>query len=547
MKLKKTILIVFIASAITGLFSFNDPFFELQKNVELYISVLKNLHIYYVDKTDDPKLIKNSIDAMLKGLDPYTVYYPESDIEDYRFMTTGEYGGIGAGVEPRNKKFIISEPIEGFAAAKAGLRAGDEIIKIEGQLLEGKTMEDISKMLKGRPSTAVRLLIKRNGKTFEELVVREKISVKNVPYYKLLDGKYGYIKHTGFTETASKEVRQALQDLKKEGATSIILDLRGNPGGLLAEAVNIVNLFIPQDKLVVDTKGKIKEWNRSIKTRNNPVDEEIPVVALINSSSASAAEIVSGALQDYDRAIVVGRRSFGKGLVQTTLDLAYNAKMKVTTAKYYIPSGRCIQALDYGHRRPDGSVGKVPDSLITQFETMNGRKVYDGGGVMPDVEVNDLKLSSFTRHLIGKYVFFDFANKYRIERDSIANYMNFEVSDALYNEFKEYVKSSKLDYKTESQKALKDFKKVLKNEQYDKLVQAQLDEISKKLSSDAAKDLELYKEQIIWVLKEEIVARYGLQTGRIEAALAHDPDVAKAKQILDKPEEYKAILSGKSK
>ena len=542
MKLKKKIILITCIVATAGLLSFNDPFFELQKNVELYISVLKNLHIYYVDKTDDPKLIKNSIDSMLKGLDPYTVYYPESDIEDYRFMTTGEYGGIGAGLEKHGNKFIVTEPTEGFAAQKADLRAGDEVIKIEGQLLEGKTMEEAGKMLKGRPSTAVRLLLKRNGKTFEKLVMREKISMKNVPYYKLLDGKYGYIKHTGFTETASKEVREALVKLKEQGATSIILDLRGNPGGLLVEAVNIVNLFIPQGKLVVDTKGKIKEWNRSIKTRNKPIDEEIPMVALINSSSASAAEIVSGALQDYDRAVVVGRRSFGKGLVQTTLDLAYNAKMKVTTAKYYIPSGRCIQTLDYSHRRPDGSVGKVPDSLITKFETINGRVVFDGGGVMPDVEVKHLNLSSYTKLLIENHVFFDFATQFRLQQDSISSYMDFVVTDQIYADFKMFVKKAKIKSETKSQKALVEFKEVLKDEKYDKLLKAQLNVIENKLRSDADKDLELYKEQIVWVLKEEIVSRYGWQTGRIEAALSHDPDLAKAKEILDKPIEYNSIL-----
>lgn len=542
MKFKNKIILTLVVAISATLFSFSDPFFDLQKNVELYISVLKNLHIYYVDKTDDPKLIKNSIDAMLKGLDPYTVFYPESDIEDYRFMTTGEYGGIGAGVVRIDGKFIVTEPVEGFAAHKADMRAGDELIKIEGQILKDKSMEEAGKMMKGRPSTAVRLLLKRNGKTFEKLVVREKISVKNVPYFTLIDGKYGYIKHTGFTETASKEVREALTKLKEQGAESLILDLRGNPGGLLAEAVNCVNIFVPKGKLVVDTRGKIKEWNRSIKTKNKATDLDIPVVALINSSSASAAEIVSGALQDYDRAVVVGRRSFGKGLVQTTLDLAYNTKMKVTTAKYYIPSGRCIQALDYSNRRADGSVGKVPDSLVTQFETMNGRKVYDGGGVMPDIEVKKMKLSSFTENLFDNKLFFKFANNYRNKHDSIGNYMKYTVSQATMNAFKSFIKQSGTQYETRSIKALEAFKKTVGDEQYNTLLKAELAAIEKKLQPNIDKDFGLYQEQIRWILKEEIVARYGLQTGRIEASLLHDPDVAKAKEILEDKQKYQAVL-----
>jgi len=393
---KKAIIIV---SAITisgfafmGLNNIDNKNFEIAKNLDIYFSLFRELNTFYVDEVDPGKLVKESIDDMLSSLDPYTNYIPESDIEDFRFMTTGEYGGIGALISKHGEEIIISEPYEGFPACKSGLMAGDVILEVAGKSTEKMTTEDVSNLLKGSAGQTVNLKIKRYGqkKPLNIDIVREKIVIEPISYYGMLNDEVGYIHLSNFTKDCSEKVKKAMLDLKEaKGAKNIILDLRGNPGGLLIESVNLCNLFLNKDCEVVSTKGKVSQWDKVYKTTGNPVDTEIPLVVLVNRGSASASEIVSGTMQDLDRAVVIGTRTFGKGLVQTTRDLSYNTKLKVTTAKYYIPSGRCIQALDYSHRNEDGSVGHVPDSLISEFSTKNGRKVYDGGGVVPDIKIED--------------------------------------------------------------------------------------------------------------------------------------------------------------
>ncbi len=521
--------------------------FDFVKNLEIYYTMLKELRTYYVDQTDIGKIVKTSMDKMLETLDPYTVYYPESEIEDYRFLTTGEYGGIGAMVIKNGNNIVISEPYQDYPAYKAGLRAGDILLKIQDQSLEGKSIDDISRFLKGQPKTAIKLLISRPGtpQPFEKMVSRETIVIGNVPYFGMLNNEIGYIKLTGFTETASKEVKDALMELKeKNNAKSIVLDLRDNPGGLLIEAVNIVNLFVNKDQEIVSTKGKVKQYNRVFSAMNSAVDTKIPVVVLVNRGSASAAEIVSGAIQDLDRGVVIGQRTFGKGLVQMTRDLCYNSKLKITTSKYYIPSGRCIQALDYSHRNPDGSVGKVPDSLITQFTTLNGRKVYDGGGILPDIVLEAQKFSNISTALYVKNLLFDYVTNFRLQHDTIDIPEKYIISDADYENFINFLADKKVEYETESEKALDKLIEASKKEKYDDKVAAEFAALKKVLTHDKNKDLRLFKDEIVQLLSQEIVSRYYYQRGRIKSQLKFDSEVTKAISVLQKPNDMLTILKG---
>ncbi|MBP6512734.1 MAG: S41 family peptidase, partial [Bacteroidia bacterium] len=410
-----------------GLYSFksaNDNFFELSRNLDIFTTVLRELTVYYVDPTDPKLLVEECINSMLESLDPYTQFIPEDDAEDYRFITTGQYGGIGALIGQRGEDVIITDPYEGFPAQKSGLQAGDIIRAIDDKAVKGKKYDEISKMLKGQPNTPISIKVERKGSA--ELValklMREEITIKNVPYYGVTEDQYGYIRLGSFTDYAGQEVKHAVEDLvNKQKVKGLILDLRGNPGGLLNEAVNIVNVFVDKGQEVVSTKGKVKEWDKVYRSLNPSVDTKTPLVVLVSSGSASAAEIVSGALQDLDRAVIIGQRTFGKGLVQTTRPLTYNSQLKITTAKYYIPSGRCIQALDYTHRNPDGSVGKVPDSLISEFKTKMGRKVFDGGGISPDFATETPTISSISRSLINNYILFDYATEFKISHPAIGD------------------------------------------------------------------------------------------------------------------------------
>ena len=414
--------VVLAISVLFTVFTRDEKLFQIDKNLDIYYTLIRELNLFYVDEINPNDLVKTSIDQMLESLDPYTTYIPESDMEDFRFMTTGEYAGIGALIGKQRDHIIISEPYEGFPAQKSGLKAGDILLEVAGKGTEDMSTEDVSNLLKGPANQVVKVKIERPGvkKPFDVDIVREQIQIDAVPYYGMLDDKIGYIRLSSFTANCGDEVKQIVKELKeKHHAQSLILDLRSNPGGLLNEAVKIVNIFVPKGVEVVSTKGKVKQWDKEYDATEQPVDTVMPLAVLVNRGSASASEIVSGALQDLDRAVIIGTRTFGKGLVQTTRDLSYNTKLKVTTAKYYIPSGRCIQALDYSHRNEDGSVGVVPDSLISEFTTRKGRKVYDGGGVTPDVKVDLDQLSSLSYNLMRDYMVFDFATLYANQHESI--------------------------------------------------------------------------------------------------------------------------------
>jgi carboxyl-terminal processing protease len=545
-KIKKIFLIVSIAVASVVGYSFVDTYFEVGKNLDIFASMFREVNIYYVDTVNPGKLIKKGIDEMLNSLDPYTDFIPESDFQDYRFITTGQYGGIGAVIRIKGEYAIISEPYEGFPAQKNGLLAGDMILKIDDKPAKGKKTDEISQSLKGMPGTTVKLLIKRDGVNdpFEKTITRADIKVKCVPWSGFVGDGIGYIKLNNFTENASKELATALKELKATGTLNgLILDLRGNPGGLLNEAVNVSNIFIARGSDIVSTKGKISEFNKTYKTINEPVDVNVPLVVLVNSSSASASEIVSGSLQDLDRGVIVGQRTFGKGLVQSTRQLSYNTQLKITTSKYYIPSGRCIQAVDYSNRNEDGSVGKIPDSLIKTFKTKAGRVVYDGGGILPDVISEPEKLSNISVSLLSKLLIFDYATYYR-SRNSQPDSGKIKLSDSDFSDFKSFISTKEYDYSTKSEKSLDDLMANAKEEKYYDELKKGIDELKTRLAHNKDEDVEKNKIEILSLLSEEISARYFYQAGRIRESLKNDVDVEKALEILGKPGYYSGILNG---
>lgn len=545
-KIRWIVVVFLISTAGISIYSFSEDYFEISRNLDIFSTMFRELNIYYVDDVKPGELMKKGMDSMLESLDPYTNYIPESEIEDYRFMTTGQYGGIGALIGQRNNEVIITDPYEGFPAQKGDLRAGDVIIALDGKSIEGKKYDEISKLLKGQPKTPVKITVKREGEAnpIEKNLLREEIKINSVTYSGILSDSIGYIRLTGFTENAGMEVKNALTTLEgKTKLKGVILDLRGNPGGLLNEAVNIVNIFVNKGSEVVSTKGKAKEWDKTYHALNNPVDTEIPVAVLVSSSSASASEIVSGSLQDFDRGIVIGQRTFGKGLVQTTRPLSYGAQLKVTTAKYYIPSGRCIQALDYSHRNEDGSVGKIPDSLITQFKTKSGRIVFDGGGVMPDYVTEIRMLSPITQSLITKYLIFDYATYYRINHATIAPSKEFHLNDAEYNDFVKWLSGKDYDYTTKSEKLLDDFKTASEKEKYFSSAEKEYDLLKKKVAHDKVADLQKFKDEIKEVLENEIVSRYYFQNGQIEASFNDDVEIKKAIEALNDKSVYNSILT----
>ena len=546
-QIKKLVLIISVVATSVFSMGFVDNYFEISKNLDIFTTLYRELNIFYVDETDPGDLMKKAIDSMLESLDPYTTYIPESEMEDFRFLTTGQYGGIGAIISKREDYVIITEPYEGFPAHKAGLIAGDKLLEINGKSVKGKSTEDVSKVLKGQPNTTVNVVIEREGveDPFAVKLKREEVKVKSVPYYSMLVGGIGYIKMTSFTRNVSKEVTEAYQELSKDNdLKGLVLDLRGNPGGLLNEAVNTTNLFVDKDLEVVSTKGKVKDWDKVYKTLNQPLDQDIPLVVLINSRSASASEIVSGAIQDLDRGVVIGQRSFGKGLVQQTRKLSYNSQLKVTIAKYYIPSGRCIQALDYSDRNDDGSVGSIPDSLKTEFKTLNGRSVWDGGGVNPDIKLESRKYSNILASIMSKRHIFDFANKYYKEHETLPSPSVFEVNDELYNDFVTYLSDKEYEYETRTEKAISKMIKDANKEKYVSDLRNEIDALEIKMKASKTNDLVRFKEQISEVIEGELVTRYYFQNGRIEASLKHDNEVNKAIEILQDQEAYFAILKG---
>ncbi len=544
--MKKYIVIICLCIASVFAFNFSQDYFEISKNLDVFNTLYRELNIAYVDDTKPGQLMKTGIEAMLASLDPYTNYYTENDIEDYRYMTTGEYGGIGASIQDVDKKITITEPYEGFAAYKAGLRAGDEIIEVNGINVMGKKTDDITNMLKGQAGTPIKLKIVRLGQTepIEINMKREEIKIKAVSYYSMLNTEVGYIKLTSFTENCSAEVKEALLKLKEKNCKSLIFDLRGNPGGLLNEAVNIVNLFVEKNNEVVFTKGKVKDWNKQYYSLYAPVDTQIPLVVLVDNNSASASEIVSGALQDLDRAVILGQRSYGKGLVQQTRDLTYNTKLKVTVAKYYIPSGRCIQALDYSHKDEDGRVDRVPDSLITAFKTKNGRTIYDGAGILPDVKTVEVKYSNILATLINRNHVFGFVNQYLMKHPQYKTTgSSVALTDEDYNEFVTYLKDKDYHYKTQSDYALEDLKLDAKSEKYYESIQAEYEALLNKMISNKKDDLTRFKSEIKQFIEEEIAARFEFQKGRIEASLKYDLDVMEATKLLADKQKITSILT----
>lgn len=544
---------VIVASSLIGItafsgLAFRDDFFEISKNLDIFATLFREVNLYYVDEVKPGDLMKTGIDAMLESLDPYTNFIPEEDIEDARFMTTGQYGGIGALIRMKDDYIVVAEPYENAPAAKAGLMAGDIILEVEGKSTKGKTTGDVVKVLKGQPNTPVKLLVRRPGeeKPIEMQLMREEIKVKNVPYFGMVNDKIGMIKLTGFTEDAGREVRDALTKLKENPALEgVILDLRGNPGGLLREAINIVNIFVEKGLDIVSTKGKVKEWDKTYKSLNAPVDLSIPVAVLINRGSASASEIVSGSLQDFDRAVIIGQRSFGKGLVQTSRPLSYNTQIKITTSKYYIPSGRCIQAKDYSNRNEDGSVGTVPDSLIREFKTKNGRKVYDGGGVNPDVGIEPREYAPISRALVNESIIFDFATEFRRKNPQIASAKDFKITPAIFEEFVQFASAKDIKYETESEELLAKLKEVSEKEKYFSSFEKEYNQLRDKMMHDKKADIEKSKEEISELLADEIVMRYHYQRGQIENSFQYDPEVKRAVEILNNKSFYGDVLSGK--
>lgn len=541
----KIAVLAVIATLTIGFVGAGDKDFEMSKNLDIYHTLFRELSIYYVDEIDPGDLVKKSIDEMLKTLDPYTEFIPESAIEDFRIQTTGQYGGIGAIIREKGKYVEIVEPIADAPAHSAGINAGDIIKEIDGRDIADIDQDDVSELLKGEPKSKVTLTVETpyTGQIRKVDIVRQKIKVKSVPYYGMVADGIGYILLTSFTENCSQEVKDAMLNLKKNNQIKgLILDLRGNPGGLLNEAVSISNIFVDKGSEIVSTKGKVKVWNKTYYATSDPIDKSIPLAVLINSRSASASEIVSGVIQDLDRGVIIGTRSFGKGLVQTTRDLSYNTKLKLTTAKYYIPR-RCIQALDYSHRNEDGSVGKVPDSLITKFQTRVGRDVYDGGGVLPDVKVESEIMSNIAYSLYSKNMIFDYATLYVQKHSSIGGPDKFRISDDDYADFTNFLSDKSYDYTLESEKIIADLEKTIKHEKHSNSVESELEQLRTKLAHNKENDLQMRKSEISCLLQEEIVSRYYFQEGRAKAQLQNDSTLVKAIEVLNNPTEYQRLLS----
>ncbi len=503
-----------------------DRGFEIAKNLEIFSAVYKSLNQNYVDDVDPGKTIKVAIDAMLASLDPYTNYFPESQMEDVKLQLLGQYGGVGAMIVQRGDSVYISEPYKGLPAAEAGIKAGDRIVAVDGQSTVGKKTSDVSSAMRGQAGTDVVLRLERAGREFDCTVKRREIKLPNVPYYGFVGEKhdYGYIKLDEFTADAAKHVREAFVSLKKEkpDMRGVVLDLRGNGGGLMNEAVDIVNIWVPRGTLVVETKGKVASKNTKSYTRLQPEDTKIPLAVLIDGGSASASEIVSGSLQDLDRAVIVGQRSYGKGLVQNILPMAYNSQMKVTVSKYYIPSGRCIQAIDYSHRDEQGRAVKVPDSLKTAFKTKGGRTVYDGFGIEPDIEVEPEYMSNLGIALAQKFLVFDYATDYYRSHDTIVAADEFEVSDELYADFCRYLKDKKLTYSTVTERVINQLREVAKEENYDAAIASQLASMESALKEEKEGDLQKYRDEVCEMLKGEILSRYYYDEGRIVSTLKTD-------------------------
>ncbi len=538
---------IIIAGSSAGFLSLQETRdFRIARNLDIFLSLFRELNTFYVDEIDPDKVIKSGIDNMLKTLDPYTVYYPESDADDFTFMTTGKYGGIGSLVRGGGDYVVISEVYKDFPADMAGIKAGDKIKKVDGVSLKGMPTDKVSDRLKGNPGSEITITIERNGKESDHVMKRERIIIPPVPYYGMLDSKTGYIRFTNFTQNCITDVKNALTELKKSNPAQIILDVRSNPGGLLSEAVEIVNLFVGPGNDVVSTKGKVKQFDDNFRTTKAATDETIPLAVLINRSSASASEIVAGAIQDLDRGVIVGQRSYGKGLVQVTRPLSYNTQLKITTAKYYIPSGRCIQAIDFSNPNEDGSVGIIPDSLISEFKTRNGRIVKDGGGISPDVTVNPDALSQISAELYLRNFIFDFATRYYWSHPAPESPSQFRLTDQDYADFAGFLKERNFSYKTLTETSLNELIASAKKEKYYELHSDLFGELEKDIAHSLDQDLTIFRDEITGLLEEEIIGRYFYEAGAIAWSVKKDEQIIKALEILNDKSKYSSILSGKS-
>lgn len=550
LKIRKVFLVLAIVlgtAAIWGFASGDSRSFQLAKNIDIFNSIVKELDLFYVDSIDPNKTIREGIDAMLYSLDPYTNYFPEEDQSELEQMLKNSYGGIGSVItwNAKLKRSIIAEPYEGMPAAEVGLKPGDILLEIDGEDLLGKNNQEVSEMLRGQVGTSFKLKVQRPGqkKPMEFDIVRRSIQLPIIPYYGMLDNNVGYISLSTFSGNPSKEFKQAFLDLKKQGITSLVIDLRNNTGGLLDEAVKIANYFLPRGETLVTTKGKLEQSSNMYKTLREPLDLDIPLAVLVNSVTASSSEILAGSLQDLDRAVIIGNRTFGKGLVQTTRPLPYGGTIKITTSKYYIPSGRCVQAIDYTHRNEDGSVGRIPDSLTTVFHTRAGRVVRDGGGVTPDIEVEAEKLPNILFYLVNDNLIFDYATDYCLKHPTVPQPEQFEVTDADYAEFKEKVKAADFKYDQQTEKILKSLKEMAEFEGYLDDASTEFDALEKKLQHNLERDLDHFSKEIKSMLAIEIIKRYYYQRGSIIQQLKDDPDLKEAIKILGDSLSYKKMLS----
>ncbi len=549
-KRRKKSIIVF-SIVVTSLVSFSfvdDYYFEVSKNLDIFTTLFRDVNMYYVDSIQPGSLMKSGIDGMLKNLDPYTIYIPESDIEDYKMThISAEYGGIGALVHQRDGNIQISELYEGFPAQKADVRVGDIILSVNGVSTKSKRVDDVTEFMKGQKGSTVKIVFQREGeaKPVEKTIVRDEIKFKNVPFYGMVSENTGYIKLNQFLEDAADQVKEGLVSLKQNPKMKyVVLDLRGNGGGLLREAVEIVNLFVDKGQKIVNQKAKIKEMNMEYLATKPAIDAQIPVVVLVDRGSASASEIVTGAMQELDRGVIVGQRTFGKGLVQQTYNLSYNTLLKVTIAKYYTPSGRCIQALDYTHRNADGSVDHVPDSLMHEYKTKGGRSVYDGSGIFPDVYTERKMFSNISQALASNYMFFDYAGKYVREHPSIPSAKDFSLTEAEYNDFVSFLDGKKYDYKNLSERRLEQLKTSAEKEKYFSMLEPEYNVLKKKMEDTKKQDLVHHHDEIKEILETEIASRYYFQKGRLESDFKYDIDLKKAIETLNNSTLFSSILAG---
>ena len=524
--------------------SSSDRYFNINKNIDILTTILKEIDLFYVDSLDIDNVVNKTINSMLTQLDPYTNYITEEDMGELKFMTTGEYAGIGSIISYKDSNVIINEPYKDLPADKSGLKAGDIILEIDDEDVRTSNVQQVSDLLKGKPGSTLEITIKRPGenKNRKITIVREKITIHPISYSALVDSNVGYMHFGTFTENGAQEVKNTVIDLKEKGAKSLILDLRGNGGGIMEEAVKIVNIFVPKGQEVVSTKGKIRQWDRVLRTTEQPVDSLIPLVVMLDNSSASASEIVAGTLQDLDRAIVVGDRSFGKGLVQTVRELPFGGSLKVTTAKYYTPSGRGIQALDYTHRNPDGSVGRIPDSLTTVFHTKNGREVRDGGGITPDITIEEVRPGTISFYLMNENVIFDYVTQWVQNKPNIPSVKEFTYTDSEYEKFKDYVKSTDFEYDKISEKTLESLKEVMDFEGYMETASDEFKALEDKLVPNLDRDLETFKSEIKRLISSEIVKRYYYKSGAVQESLKTDKAFEKAIEVLDDKVVYEQTL-----